>query len=285
MLKIVRMLVCYDSAANACTLCTSMLAWIHTPTKGFEQQTTASFWGADVDGDEGLICGTIGRAISLCWITTKVANSGVCSINLLEMIAGGFVALFSFRRRIMSLLEWIYRVQQGFDGQDIIQLPSELVDELFSLVILCPLAVTDLRAAFGEVVYMCDASNWGKAVVSSKVNSNVAKEFRRHGVTKGAWTRLLSPWKAHQRVGGTLDACEELPNEEFFYSSRPLWETAARGLDLQLDWKRHQKRNRHINVGELQAFVKAEEIGGLRNPDARHPIGSDSQVCLLGCYL
>lgn len=190
------------------------------------------------------------------------------------------MALFSFRRRMMSLLDWVYRVHQGHDQRDIVQLPCELVDELWSLILLCPLAVSDLRASFNEVVYMCDASNWGEAVVSAKVHSNIACEVHRHGVCKGAWTRLLSPWKAHQRSLGTLPTAEELPEGEVCYTGHPIWEVLARGLDYEVTWKRHCKGNRHINVGELQSFIKAEELGGLSHPDSRHATGSDSQVCI-----
>lgn len=62
------------------------------PTKGFAGQCKASFWGADVDGSLGLIRGNVVRAVSLCWVTTKVAQLGICSVNLLEVIAGAFVS-------------------------------------------------------------------------------------------------------------------------------------------------------------------------------------------------
>ena len=59
------------------------------PEKGFQDLSKASFWGADVDGDEGLVRGQVVRAISLCWVTSRVASMKVASVNLLEVLAGG----------------------------------------------------------------------------------------------------------------------------------------------------------------------------------------------------
>ena len=250
------------------------------PSKGFEEQEVASFWGADVDGKVGLVRGNIVRAASIVWVTVQIASLGICSVSLLEILAGGYVSLFGFRRRMMSLLDYVYCLQGGRDRRDIVRLPSAAVDELWSLAILCPLAVTDLRAGFCEKVYMVDASNWGDAVVSSDLPSGLRDEIHRHGVSKSCWTRLLSPYKAHLRNKGCLPVEDELPGDEVAYSEHPVWEVAARGLDYQLEWKCRAKAGRHINIGELRAYLKAEVIGAGADGDKRVPIGSDSQVSL-----
>ena len=166
------------------------------PDKGFADQDQATFWGADIDGVEGLVRGNVIRAASLVWVTVRVACMGVCSISLLEILAGGYVALFGFRRRLMSLLEYVYTLQGGRDRRDIIQLPAGAIEELWSLAILCPLAVTDLRASFSERLYMVDASNWGDAVVSCRFGEGMQEEIHRHGVTRSCWTT----YKACRRV-------------------------------------------------------------------------------------
>ena len=250
------------------------------PTKGFDNVDCADFWGANVNGVSGLVRGNIGRAASLCWVTAQIASLGVCSVGLLEVIAGGFVALFCFRRRLMSLLSWIYAVQVGREQSDIITLPMGLVDELWSLVVLCPLAVTDLRASFSEELYMVDASNWGDAVVSACIKGSMHEEIHRHGVSKGCWTKLLSPFKGHLRGKGILPEADELPEGEVAYEEHPVWESAARCLDFSLVWKRRAKSQRHINVGEMRAYLKAEAVAGLRACDQRVPVGGDSQVVI-----
>ena len=249
------------------------------PSKGFQDEETATFWGADVDGRAGLIRSNIARAASLAWVTTRVATMGLSSVGLLEVLAGGYVSLFGFRRRMMSLLDWIYVIQGGRDRRDIISLPKRAIDELWSLAILTPLAVADLRACFAETIYMVDSSNWGDAVVACDLPKTIAAEIHRHGIMKSCWTRLLSPFKALQTAKGLLPTGEDLPPDEEPFTEHPLWECCARCLPYHLVWKSRAKNNRHINLGELKSYLKAEELGGSEG-DVRVPIGGDSQVVL-----
>ena len=249
------------------------------PTKGFCDSERSSFWGADVDGRKGLIRGNVIGAASLAWVTSRIASMGISTVGLLEVIAGGYVALFGFRRRLMSLLDMVYLVQGGRDRRDI-RLPTRAIDELWSLVILSPLAVTDIRANFSDRIYMVDSSNWGEAVVDAPITEPISKELHRHSLNKSCWTRLLSPFKAYLRGKGTLDAKDELPPGEAPFVEHPLWEVAARGLHYSLVWKsKARSLGRHINLGEMKAYLKAECLGGCRG-DIRLPIGGDSQVVL-----
>lgn len=250
------------------------------PTKGFADEEVAEFWGASVDGLEGLVRANIKRAISLTWVTSQVAKMQVCSVGLLEVLAGGYVSLFCFRRRLMSLLDLIYVMQAGRDRKDVVRLCPAAVDELWSLVLLAPLAVTDLRASFSDRIFMVDASNWGDAVVGAKLHGKMSEEIHRHGASKSAWTRLLSPFKSYLRGKGCLDPDSELPEGETGYSEHPVWEVAARGLDYGVLWKSKAKEGRHINLGELRSYIKAEQLGANDSCDQRLPIGSDSQVTI-----
>ena len=252
------------------------------PTKGFADELFAEFWGASVDGFEGLIRANVARCISLVWVISRVAHIGLCSVGLLEVLAGGFVSVFGFRRRLMSPLDLIYVMQAGRERQDIIRLGEAAVDELWSLVILCPLAVTDLRTNFSDKVFMVDASNWGDAVTSADIAGGMRSEIHRHCATKSAWARLLSPFKAMQRGKGCLAVEDELPRGKQMYSEHPVWEVCARAFDYELVWKQKAATGRHVNKGELRSYLKAEALGGSDSGDVRVPIGSDSQVCISG---
>ena len=95
---------------------------------------------------------------------------------------------------------------------------------------------------------------------------------------KSAWTKLLSPFKALLRGKGCLSVQEELPEGEEGYKTHPVWETAARGLDFTTVWKKRARKPRHINIGELRAYLKAEHVAGTMSHDCRAAIGGDSQV-------
>lgn len=250
------------------------------PAKGFANLEQTSFWGADIDGVRGLVRASVVRSISLVWITVQILKLGFISISLLEVLCGGFVSLFIFRRRLMSLLDVSYRIQSGRDRRDIISIPGDLASELWGLVLLAPLAVSELRAKCCPDIYAVDSSNWGDAVVKAPISGHLAEELHRHGLARGTWTRLLSPYKAYERELGRLDPCDELPGETSFVSEHLLWETAARGLDYNLVWKRRTPRPRHINIGELRSFLKAESLGSIDGTPTRVPVLSDSQVTL-----
>lgn len=68
------------------------------------------------------------------------------TVHLLEIIAGAWVAILQVRRRMLSLLQFIYTAQVGRQRSDIIRLSASLIADLWSLVILRPIAVADLRA-------------------------------------------------------------------------------------------------------------------------------------------
>lgn len=65
---------------------------------------------------------------------------------------------------------------------------DELCSELWGLIILAPIAVAELRATCSSDIFAVDASNWGDAVVQSKLSPFMAKEVHRHGLNKGCWT-------------------------------------------------------------------------------------------------
>lgn len=251
------------------------------PSKGFANQSKANFWGASVDGESGLIRANLTRAVSLCWIAQQVAAIRLASVGLLESLAGGFVSIFSYRRRMLSLLDSIYTVQADREQSDIIHLPITLVDELTLMAILCPLAVTDIRTPFSEHLYCVDASDWGEAVVKAHVGEQLGQELHRHALKRSVWTKMLSPFKRLMREKGMLSSDCELPPGEEPYSEHPLWQTAAKGLSYSLVCKTRAKRKRHINLGEVKSFIDAELAAGLSSGEGcRVPIIADSQVSL-----
>lgn len=251
------------------------------PSKGFSNQSRANFWGADIDGEAGLIRANIPRAMSLCWIAQQVASLRLASVGLLESLAGGFVSIFSYRRRMLSLLDSIYSVQANRQQSDIVHLPDVLVDELTLMSILGPLAVTDIRTPFDEHLYCVDASDWGEAVVSCYVGDCMGKELHRHALKRSVWTKMLSPFKRMLREKGVLNPDSELPTGEEPYTEHPMWQTAARGLSFSLVCKTHAKRKRHINLGEVKSYLDAELCAGLkRSTGTRVPVIADSQVSL-----
>ena len=251
------------------------------PGKAFRDQSKATFWGTDVDGEAGLIRGSLQRAIPLMCVILRVLSLRVATPNLLQVIAGSLVSIFIYRRRLLSVLNQVFAVVQQREANEIIYIGPELQTELMLCAILLPLAVTNIRALVLPQVCATDASGWGEAEVSCKIPVAIAREAARHCLRKSVWVRLLSPSQALARLHDDLEHEAELPGDHS-YSMHPLWEVLLRCPEYKLNWKAQSNRRRHINVSELRAFLRSERQQGLHHPESRSLRASDSQVTL-GC--
>ena len=250
----------------------------HNPKKGFVDEPLSRFWGIEIDGLKGILRASSLRMWPTCLITMRVCSLGLATVGLLEALAGSWVALLSVRRRLFSIMEVIFEPLGIEDQKAVVRLSPELKDELLSFVILGRLAMINLRARAADFVVATDASTEAIAAVKAPLCEPMVRELTRHCLRKGAWSKLLQPQAALQREKNLLDVEDELPADVF--KSNPLWDVIARCLPYATSWKRLVRRPRHINVLELQAFVKEEKRLCESRSLLRVPFGIDSQVCL-----
>ena len=118
------------------------------------------------------------------------------TVNLLEVIAGGLIARFVYRRRLMCLLQTIFSEVTQRSDNTVLVLGSELKEELILCCLLVTTAVTDLKAHYNPKIFACDASGWGEAVVSLQTSEPFAKEMYRHCLHKSVWDSLAIPCKS-----------------------------------------------------------------------------------------
>ena len=249
------------------------------PGKTFRKSLTTEVWGAQIDGARGWCRASLKRLIPLIDITSRVARLGLATVHLLEIIAGAWVSILSVRRRMLSLLQYVYTAQVGRQRSDIVRLSLPLLIELWSLVILGPIAVTDLRAQTLPKVHLSDASSSCVAVVSSPTSYEFARELHRHCLARGSWSRLLSPWKAYLKEHDDLELEEEVPDGVPLVC-HPLWVSLAEHLQYKVTLRKEVRRRQHINLLELEAVLLLESRLAERGGDLRYLLGSDSQVTL-----
>ena len=91
------------------------------PDKAIEGELHGEFWGGELDGDVGQIRPSLKRMIPLCNILLEVVRIGHCTVGLLEVISGSLIAVFQFRRRLMSSLSEIYAAQRGRSKAEIVR--------------------------------------------------------------------------------------------------------------------------------------------------------------------
>ena len=64
----------------------------NNPKKAFIGETCSNFWGIDIDGDKGLLRASQKRMWPAMMITLRVCSLGLCTVGLLEALAGTWVS-------------------------------------------------------------------------------------------------------------------------------------------------------------------------------------------------
>ncbi|CAK9099077.1 unnamed protein product [Durusdinium trenchii] len=258
----------------------SHVGLVANDSKRFRAEEHPQFWGISIDGNSGLVRALLDRTIPLSFVTARVARTGAASRHLLEIIAGSWTAIIAARKRCMCLLQQIFVEIQAHEYGVVFRISPQLVAELWTLVVLAPLMCSDLTAPTSTTLYAVDASDQRIAGVVTELTAPFAKELSRHTMTRAAWSRLLSPWKSHQRRLGRLDPADEVPEGEAPAQAHLLWVQLMRSCQFYPMFCDRAARSEHINVSEMRGLLKAEAHHSSEQPSTRCNIGTDSQVCL-----
>ena len=247
--------------------------------KKFLDATTARFWGAEVDGEKGIVRASSFRIWPLMLITVRVCCLGVSSISLL----GGLLDICADVQTKDSLCgQRALRCFALHASNDIVRLSVGLADELLAMVVLGTLAYVNSRAEFLPTFRAVDASGWGSAAVSADLAVPVAKEAWRFSLGTSLWTKLLPPGEPWLKQKGLLASTEDLPDDEG-YDTHPFWTLLARyviGLVFRTEWRRAHYREVHINVSELGAHLREEKLLCSLHQSFRCIYGCQGQVAL-----
>lgn len=246
--------------------------------KSFFSQECSRFWGIELDGNRGLLRASSFRLWPLVAITMRIVLRGTASVKLLEVLSGSWIAILVIRRRMFCLMNIIFDALAVGEDNRIIRLSPALKDELCCLAVLGPLAAFDLRAKFRGYVGATDASGEWMASVRAPLKPCAVQELARFSLKKGTWSRLLPPGQAYLREKGLLQPDEELPAEGF--STHAIWSTLASSLTYKECWRSRCRREGHINVHELRAFLIEEKRVARECRQKRILSGLDSQVAL-----
>ena len=185
-----------------------------------------------MDGVTGDVRALPSRALPVMSCVLEVSRIGLATRALLDLIAGSLVAIFSFRRRLLSLLDRIYTEGRGLPRDLVFALSPGLRDELTVSAILISTAATNLRARPSPVVLASDASLDWEAGVECSVGPAFSRELSRHALIKPLWNRLLRPGAARERAQGCLPTDQELPSDEIKAHPQgravlPMWASLA----------------------------------------------------------
>lgn len=180
----------------------------------------------------------------------------------------------------MSILEEVYSSQRGRSKSDIVRMSKELIDELFCCIGLTAITSIDLRIKPSDIVIASDASTGAEAAVSTRLSEEAIEELQNLGLSKPLWNRLLNPYSAYLYERGLTEDEPGSPGEEK-YQMNPVWEEIVSTKQFYPYGKVVPvKKKKQINLGEIQAALRAEEKFAFENPGSFYIHLQDSQVSL-----
>ena len=248
----------------------------HNPGKEFRNELCAWFWGAEIDGDAGIVRPSSLRLWPLVQICCQICEMGWCSVSLLEALAGSSVSIFGLRKRLLCLMDIVFEPLGIEDKTLVFQLSDEMISEIWSFILVGPLSGVNLRQ-YAPYIGATDASLDWLAAVRAQVEPSMVEEFSRRSLKQGAWSQLLPPRKSWLRSQGILPEEQKLPSG--VYDTHPLWTLLARCLFYSERWRLKVAVSRHINVLEMESFLREERLISFKQKHVRCLFGLDSQVC------
>ena len=152
--------------------------------KGFRDESSTAFWGVDLDGEIGLVRGSLKRAIPLLGLMLQIVRLGYCTADLMQVVVGSVISLFLFRRRFLAMLDSLFASYRGRGNRDVFPLSGRVRSDLLAICAILPMAATNLRAMPSSTLAASDASSWGEAGVTTWINPKIAAELIRHTLRK-----------------------------------------------------------------------------------------------------
>ena len=128
-------------------------------------------------------------------------------------VVGAWVSVLLYRRPMMSLLNESFQLVSQFSECNeaaLIPLPRAVACELVLVSVLAPVEVSDIAVPYDPVLYATDASEDRGAIVHTEVGEDLVRLLSKVCETKGAYTRLQTPWERLMQKVGLHD---ELPDE------------------------------------------------------------------------
>ena len=141
------------------------------PKKTVEQEVCAEVQGAWIDGDRGTMSAKPAKIAKYVKLTLELLRHGAASQKELQVVCGGLVYAAMFKRPLLGALNQVWRAIVALDdlpkGRKV-PLAREVMAELARFVGLIPLAFSDFRVKFDDIVSASDASQGGGGFCISK---------------------------------------------------------------------------------------------------------------------
>ena len=183
--------------------------------------------GAEVDSTEetrrrGYVCvgAPLAKRIGLSTLSLRVAALGQITPSLAARLSGGWVSTLLYRRCLSAVVDELFQLGNFSDPSEATKLKPlsrKASEELSMLAVLAPCMSTNAMASVSTEVFATDASMAKGAIVSTKVDEEVARVLWNGSDKKGSYTMLDGHHRSLLRHLGeeTYEASEEEEEDEF----------------------------------------------------------------------
>ena len=178
--------------------------WSHRLKKKVVASLKTQELGAELDGAAGVLGPSVERLLKLIQVTLVVLSKPVLKRKWVQVIAGRWVHILSFRRPGMSFFDDLWKFVSGTEKGVKIELKTRA--ELFGVMMAALMLRTNLRAEISPVTTASDASMTGGAVGRSDELTTEGATFAsmdRRGLSTGKQIPVLV-LSLFNGIGGVL---------------------------------------------------------------------------------
>ena len=160
-----------------------------------------------------------GKRLGLAYVSMLLAQLPYTTDSLHLCLIGGWVSALTYRRPMMAVLQESFKVvnMKSFDRDSpkLVKLSRKVAEELVLLSCPMPLACSELSARYDNYdnrVFCTDASTHKGAILQTLVSDDIAEVLWKSSKTKGAYTRLMTPFEVLlKNVGAFEETQDETP--------------------------------------------------------------------------
>ncbi|CAE8611036.1 unnamed protein product [Polarella glacialis] len=140
--------------SNACDI--AQLVHKGAPDKGFRDKLQFRAWGAEVDGDCGIVAAPLDIRRHLWRLARTVLTVGKSTLKVLQKLMGYFVFAFSTRRKLLCLFQHMCTFMESVKPGLVVRFPLHMLDEMRSAALRLPLSFHDMRRPINsDLGYRC----------------------------------------------------------------------------------------------------------------------------------
>jgi hypothetical protein len=147
------------------------------PKKRKRRQSSGVFWGGHLDGVRGRSMAPPEKVLAMILLSLCVLELLVVPVVICQVILGGWVYAFMYRRPLFCIFFRIFRdISSAAEGA-LMRISITGASEIWCACVLSPLGQTDLKAPPSGMAFSADASEFAAGATVTSVSGTESREL------------------------------------------------------------------------------------------------------------